>query len=484
MPAAVRSGRLSGLARSALVWALGAAAIPLLVASMASGNTDNRAVAAIAVVAGIGAAIAEPFIGLLLFIGLLYVRPEEVVNDLEGMRLALMVSLITFGALIFHNLIRRRPFVRSPLNGMILGFGAMAVLSAVGPGTAHDAFQDISRLVILVFVVINLVRTPARYRAVVITLLTFTCYLAIYSIYLFYAGMVIHQEGVVRSLATGIFADPNDLAATIVAGLALTLIRFRSSHGLIARIVYLAMAAVMVWAIMLTNSRGGMLALIAVLGGFSLHYTRRKTLGMVIGVVAAAVLLAFGPSRMSSFQDEESANNRFWAWDNGFDMVRSHPLLGVGYGGFPDLNGGMTAHNSFVLCYAELGLPGYFFWMGGIYLAYRRSRWERGEGQADADGQEGQKGEAVGGAARAELLTDLQGARLALSGFLVACFWLSRTYVPVLYLLIALPVVAPLAAGATSERRTPQEVNRDTAIIAALCLFSILIIRLVELHYR
>src|SRR5207302_1955669 len=131
--------------------------------------------------------------------------------------------------LILHNLVLRRQFVRSPMNWTLAGFGLWAVASAMPNGMTRDAVQDISKLVILTFLVLNLVREPGRYRILIATVLGFTCYLAAYSIFLYYSGTTVQQDDVSRSLATGIFGDPNDLAATLVAGLALMLARLRGA---------------------------------------------------------------------------------------------------------------------------------------------------------------------------------------------------------------------------------------------------------------
>ena len=60
-------------------------------------------------------------------------------------------------------------------------------------------------------------------------------------------------------------------------------------------------------------------------------------------------------------QDESNAG-RLDAWSAGLGMFRQQPFFGVGYNMFTDHNE-ITAHNSFVLCFAELGLFGYFIWL-------------------------------------------------------------------------------------------------------------------------
>jgi len=44
-------------------------------------------------------------------------------------------------------------------------------------------------------------------------------------------------------------------------------------------------------------------------------------------------------------------------------------VFGVGWGMFSDENAGLTAHNSIVLAMAELGMPGYVFWLAFVMLS-------------------------------------------------------------------------------------------------------------------
>jgi hypothetical protein len=54
------------------------------------------------------------------------------------------------------------------------------------------------------------------------------------------------------------------------------------------------------------------------------------------------------------------------------DMIRAYPVPGVGAGQFVDhAYGGMTAHNSYVLAAAELGLPGSLLWLVLVYASVK-----------------------------------------------------------------------------------------------------------------
>jgi hypothetical protein len=458
----------AGSLPSALLLVVAVLLVPGLLAYGLATTEELKVMAVVVAVLGALLVLARPFWGLAFFVALLFFRPEELLPALQGTHLSLAVALLTLVATWFQFFLKREKPVHTPLNMMILGFGTIAVLSTLGVGTTAEAAQDIGKLVSLVFLILYIVRTRSLYRSFVTAIILFSVYLACYSIYRYFTGGVLEYEGGgVRTLATGIFGDPNDLAGTIVAVLALVLARVSTSRGFM-RGVYSLLAGLMVWAIFLTNSRGGMLALLLVCFGFFMVFVRQKWVGLVLALVIGSLLLVAGPSRMRTFdRTEESANERFWYWDTALWQLRDRPLTGVGYRQFPDYNGGKTAHNSFVLCFAELGLPGYFFWMGCIYYCFRRrprGDLPQGEGVDEEDDEEARR--------------DLLGARLALAGFLAAGFWISRTYVAPLYLLLSLPIAAQLAASGGREvfPFKFQERVKDWGWIGLICLGSILFI--------
>jgi putative inorganic carbon (HCO3(-)) transporter len=452
------------------VWLLAIACVvtPMVLAySLALGSEARVTAVVLGIVALVGV-IARPFVGLLLFCVLLYIRPEETFPVLQGTRLTLAISVATAVGLALHLALNREPVVRSPISPMIIGFGLALVASTATLGNSSEAAMDAGRLVLLVLLVINSVRTPRKYQALISTVLACTGYLAVYSLYLYFTGKALLHGDLERSQASGIFGDPNDLAATITAGLALCLPRVISVRGG-GRVLYGSLAVVCVWAILMTNSRGGMLALLAVVAGFSITFVRNKPLAVMVAVVVGGLFLVFGPSRMTHFDSTEaSANMRFWYWSTGIEVLTNNPLLGIGYNQFVEINRGMTAHNSYVQCFAELGLAGYFFWMGCLYFAFRR------------------RPQAEGAAVTPEFQRDLLGARLALTGFLVAAFFITRTYVPVLYLLIALPVAAQVATEQTGEALQEKAGAWlvDWGRIVLICLGSILFIKVFAEHYR
>jgi hypothetical protein len=166
----------------------------------------------------------------------------------------------------------------------------------------------------------------------------------------------------------GTLGDPNELALLLGS-----VIPFAFAFSTVARsrLVSAAVAVVvgiLLWCVVLTGSRGGQLVVLTVLG---VYFVRRYGLkGAVVGAMLALPVLIFGGR--SGEEAESSSVERLDLLFEGMDLIRSYPVLGVGVGQFVDhAFGGMTAHNSYVLAAAELGLPGSLLWTMLLYVSVK-----------------------------------------------------------------------------------------------------------------
>lgn len=226
-----------------------------------------------------------------------------------------------------------------------------------------------------------------------------------------------------RLRSLGFLNDPNDFAQTLVMVLPMLWWFYVPGRRFRNFWVVVAPGALVAYSIYLTQSRGALLGL-AALGLFvaqrMLGWLRTMLLATL--VVIAVGVLSFGGREFSV--REQSAAQRVEAWQEGITMLRSKPVLGVGYGRFTEHHY-LTAHNSFVLCFAELGFVGYFAWMGLIVLAFK------GLSQAIRLAPQGSPERELAGVLSASLIA-----------FLSCSWFLSRTYSPGLFVLLALCVAS------------------------------------------
>lgn len=398
------------------------------------------------------------FAAYLLYLILTYLRPVEMfAPDLAAFRPMMILWLVAFLSAVARA-IERREVASRPANFVLLAL-LMAVigLSQVANGWAGGALASIADFstsaMLFVLTALNLT-TIERVRTTGIVLLMCMVVLAIYAIsayhYGFMADLLLLRQGSElvgtevdpprtpfedveglyfwRARGLGFLNDPNDFGQAIVMVLPFLWGLYEQRRTF--RFVLLASlpASALLYAIFLTHSRGALLGFVA-LFVFAAH----KMLGTVrligLALVAAVVISGLVVGERGFTTKEESAAQRVEAWWAGIVMLKNKPVLGVGHGNFLDHHE-LTAHNSFVLAFAELGLLGYFLWIGLLVIAYKGlSQVVR---LAPPDSREHKQ---------ATLLRD------SFIGFMACAWFLSRTYQPGLYLLLALCASATWCAG-------------------------------------
>jgi O-antigen ligase len=227
-----------------------------------------------------------------------------------------------------------------------------------------------------------------------------------------------------RVRAVGWLGDPNDLAQQLIVAMALVLIAWRKNRTISNFLLVVCPLAILVYGVYLTQSRGGLISLLALI--FFVMKDRMNAFGAaVMSTVAFLVMLAvsFGGGRAISLG---SGGARLVIWGDGLTMLKEHLLFGVGFSRFTHWSH-YTAHNSFVLAIAELGLIGCFFWVG--LLVFTLGELTRLIGLPVKDAED------------LELHRWAKVMRIAIATFLVSGWFLSRSYIASLYILIGIAVV-------------------------------------------
>lgn len=174
--------------------------------------------------------------------------------------------------------------------------------------------------------------------------------------------------------------DPNYLAANIVASLVMIVGLLRVESLRRWRAPLLMAVPVLLYGLVATQSRGGMLAVLtaAVLAVFLLREYRVRILaGVGALLVGIAVFLALQPRAFERItQSDSSGTGRTDLWAAAWAVWRDAPLFGVGAGNFPSaksayadqigfvarpdllLDQPMVAHDVWLQALAETGLVG------------------------------------------------------------------------------------------------------------------------------
>lgn len=248
-------------------------------------------------------------------------------------------------------------------------------------------------------------------------------------------------EFIYRIRGLGEIHDPNDLGQFLVCLLPLLFVFWKPKKRVSNFVTVIIPAAILLLGIYLTHSRGALVALVAVL----LLAARRRIgllpsvlLGGVVFLAAMAVQFTGGRAISADAGEDRTA-----LWGAGLGLLKGHPIFGVGYNQFVDAAGmGHTAHNSVIVCAAELGLFGLYFWSLFLFPTARSAMVIASPDKVTpAHLPASEPSPLPGMPAKVETFEKEDVNRighllvLSLAGFLVAGWFLSRAFVMTFFLL-------------------------------------------------
>ena len=264
----------------------------------------------------------------------------------------------------------------------------------------------------------------------------------------------------------GVLQDPNEASMAVAIGVPLAFAFFQRKRSVFRFVIALLAFLLASITVVMSKSRGGQLVFAAVLGVYFLKRYRMK--GLVFAAVAALPVLAMGGREGS--EADSSSLERIENLLVGVQLFARSPLLGVGFGRFTEYHP-LTAHNSYVLAPAELGLPGMTMWLSIMFVnfktVYRSSTLDTGP---------------EGSVARIWGLALLS----ALVGLCVGIFFLSFNYHYVIWIYTGM--TAALAGAITRHFPTfriqvrPREVGLLT-LFGLLLLLVIFVYATIKLRY-
>ncbi|HKB02897.1 MAG TPA: O-antigen ligase family protein [Gemmataceae bacterium] len=418
------------------------------------------------------------FFLFVLLNAVLFVRPSDIFPDLDGAPIYEGVILLCMAASA-PKLLRRlspRRMYEQPVVAAVVGLVVAVALSHLAWGRSAEAFQwgvQVLKIVIYFLLLVAVVDTPARLRQFVqwvgVLVLGMTgLALAQYHGAIDLPALASIQQSEVdpetgeafklaRLCGAGIFNDPNDLSVILVVGLVLGLYQLRQPGP--GKLFWAGSLGLMGYALTLTHSRGGFLALaVAVLALVASRLgSRRALLVGVPVVVGLAVLIGGRQTNIDLGNTEDTAQQRIRLWKEGLVQLEQHPVVGIGAGQCEE-ELGQVAHNSFVHAFVELGILGGVLYLGAfavpLLVLYRLG--------SDRDRR-----------ALSPILRDLRPFVLAcLAGTMAGMLSLSRVYTLTPYLILGLATVLLGLVGPVAARRLPRlSLRLVTGVLALSAMF-------------
>ena len=324
--------------------------------------------------------LAGAYFWVLVFFVLYCARPGDWLPGLNHLHLAKIVGAFAFIAFLMSlgGLKKGLPKVTTLL---ILLLGQMSLASLFSPVWKGGAFQitiGFAKIILITLVMAVAVTSLARLRRLIFVHAACVALVAAISIK---ASHLMGQR--LEGVLNGLYSNPNDLAIAMVLTLPFCLVFLLNGQGIFRKGFWSVSSLLMVYAILRTGSRGGLLALV-VAGGICLWdfgvKGRRPQLVLVAAVAFAIMFAIAGKTvveRLSNTTQNEgdsaayaSAQERRHVLIRSLKVTIENPLFGIGPGDFPVISGDwVETHDVYTQLSAEAGIPALILFLAIYWYA-------------------------------------------------------------------------------------------------------------------
>jgi|GEM_PF-1486161 len=316
------------------------------------------------------------FFGLILFLFLQIIRPQDFIPGLEGSRLVLYLMTFLLFVLLFSPIEKKA--MMSPqdkFSGLFFVAIAASSLSTFWITNIINVSIATLKTALMYYFVVIVASEERRFKIATISLIVMMWIVALMGVLQFY-GLDITGVGmkwapnkqVWQIYGIGNFDNPNDLAYSTVLVVPFALAMLFIGKGFFARTGSIVLLTVSIYCIYLTRSRGGQLALASCIGSWLYFWLASRKWKRRLIIFGGLGILALFSTQTAGFREDRSAMGRVESWSEGWQLVKSNPILGVGKDQFEEYHS-LDTHNSFVRAGSETGLFGLYAFVGLIYFS-------------------------------------------------------------------------------------------------------------------
>lgn len=339
-----------------------------------------------------GGRIAPYGLGFALFLLVnlvLFTRPTDYLPGLSSFELyqylILTCLLVSFPAILQY--LQEPGLEQRPIDLFVMLLLPAAFMSHVAQAQLDQAVAEafaMFKIVIYYLLFVSLVINGPRLRSFTSWLVLFATLVALLGILDFHSLLTFlpkgklprlknelgmeTEEDTTRMYGPGIFQDPNDIAALICSASILLLGRLFDKRSGPVRFLWFLPMIVLAYGFYLSQSRGGMLAVVAGLGVlFVLRFGIQR--GLLVSMILAPLVLGIMAMRQADLSSHhDSGQTRVQLWNEGLVMFRANPVFGVGVNEYKS-HARQVAHNSYLHAFGEMGTFGGLPFFAAFYLA-------------------------------------------------------------------------------------------------------------------
>ncbi|ADV83206.1 O-antigen ligase family protein [Terriglobus saanensis] len=302
----------------------------------------------------------------LLFIFTAFMSPPVVFGPLAPYHIEIIIAALAFFLSIPDLL--NSGLLFSPKVWALVFLGVSVVLSIAASGWIGGGLEALYSFLPLPFTFLMAalnIKTKRHLQIVAITMVLGCAYFIAHGAYDLRNGVdpspFLYGASTLRRLrGLGVVNDPNDFGQVMVA-LIPCMFLFKTKNFVANLFLVGIPLSVLTVGLYLTHSRGAAVAIMVMIAVASRRKFGNVPALLLAGCIfASSLALGWSGGRDVSM---EAGSDRMAAWSMGIEFIKSHPFVGVGFMQFADFNDGLTAHNTIVVCAAEIGIPGFIFWV-------------------------------------------------------------------------------------------------------------------------
>jgi putative inorganic carbon (hco3(-)) transporter len=330
--------------------------------------------------------LRKPIIGV--YVSAFFIPLEDLTTLSPNVTLLKLLLAYTFMAWLLRVMVTKDR-IKVWQMGYIIVLVFWCLISLSWSFDLRDSLSRLStffQLIVFSIMAVNLLKTRSEIEKVMVVYSIASVLTAVVALILLSTGVLLRNRA---AFIEG--QNPNGFSRSL--GMALLFITyFLQSKKFKYKYILYPIGVLFLVVIVFAQSRGTYIALIAAMLILAYYSTLNTKLRIVlIGVIAVSFAFYLFPDilldnvipRTQSGFTETSMGGRDVIWIVGLEMIRNHPIIGVGFGNFTSIYGQYSMslrgwyaesdpHNVFVAFQAELGIVGTIIFAFFLFRIYRR----------------------------------------------------------------------------------------------------------------
>jgi len=365
-----------------------------------------------------------------------YVRPQSIIPELDFLPWTQLAVLGSMAGCFIDKTVR---WNKTPLNSLLFLFFILILISSVFAYESSISYRYLENFytwLIIYLLIINIVNGKNRFFIFICIFFLASFKLSL-SLSITWAKRGFSFTGWGLSGPPGFFQNSGELAIQMLVYWPVALAFAIALKPYVTKIKYyilLLMPITGVMVILGASSRGAQLALFVQLIILNFRSIFKIRVLLAFAIILFTLWNILPQEQKNRFQvagDDRTSIQRLLYWENGYEMMKDHPLTGVGYFNFvkyyesffgEDLlyERAELPHNIFIQVGSELGFFALFIYIFSIGYVYFKTIWLR-NGLVNNDGE-------------FLYISFLKYLNISLVGFVVAGQFVSVVYYPFLWI--------------------------------------------------